>query len=166
MDANTKLPVVYIVDDDESVLRALARLVRAGGFLPKPYTSPESFLREFAAESPACILLDILMPGNGVSAAGRTQGAQDQNPRHHAFSPRRCADPPNGRRVGCALLSPQTGRRSSSAADDRLSHRVAIGDLPGLQTAITACYRPSALLGAAAAALSSHTMASASVSQM
>ena len=63
MDANTQLPVVYIVDDDESVLRALARLVRAGGFLPKPYTSPELFLREFAAESPACILLDITMPG-------------------------------------------------------------------------------------------------------
>ena len=62
MDANTQLPVVYIVDDDESVLRALARLVRAGGFLPKPYTSPESFLHEFAAESPACVLLNITMP--------------------------------------------------------------------------------------------------------
>ena len=59
MDATTKLPVVYIVDDNESVLRALARLVRAGGFLPKPYTSPESFLHEFAAESPACVLLNI-----------------------------------------------------------------------------------------------------------
>ena len=62
MDANTHLPVVYIVDDDELVLRALARLVRAGGFLPKPYTTPELFLHEFAAESPACVLLDITMP--------------------------------------------------------------------------------------------------------
>ena len=62
MDANTKLPVVYIVDDDESVLKALARLVRAGGFLAKPYTSSELFLREFTAESPACVLLDITMP--------------------------------------------------------------------------------------------------------
>jgi FixJ family two-component response regulator len=62
MDAATQLPVVYIVDDDESVLRALARLVRAGGYLAKPYATPELFLHEFAAESPACILLDMTMP--------------------------------------------------------------------------------------------------------
>ena len=62
MDANAQLPVVSIIDDNESVLTALARLVRAGGFLPKPYTTPELFLSEIAAESPACILLDITMP--------------------------------------------------------------------------------------------------------
>jgi FixJ family two-component response regulator len=54
--------VVYIVDDDDLVRTGLARLMRAGGFKTKSYETPERFLKEVVAESPACILLDITMP--------------------------------------------------------------------------------------------------------
>ena len=54
--------IVYIVDDDDLVRKGLARLMRAGGFNPRMYASPELFLKEVGTESPACILLDITMP--------------------------------------------------------------------------------------------------------
>jgi FixJ family two-component response regulator len=54
--------VVYIVDDDDLVRKGLARLMRAGGFRPKVYESPELFLQELDLRTPACILLDITMP--------------------------------------------------------------------------------------------------------
>jgi FixJ family two-component response regulator len=55
--------VVYIVDDDELVRKGLARVMRAGGFTPKTYESPELFLQELDVLAAACILLDITMPG-------------------------------------------------------------------------------------------------------
>ena len=55
--------VVYIVDDDELVRKGLARVMRAGGFTPKTYESPELFLQEVEVLAAACILLDITMPG-------------------------------------------------------------------------------------------------------
>jgi FixJ family two-component response regulator len=54
--------VVYIVDDDDLVRKGLERLMRAGGFRPKCYESPERFLQEVGPGGPACILLDITMP--------------------------------------------------------------------------------------------------------
>lgn len=54
---------VYIVDDDDSVRRGLCRLMRAAGFVPKDYDSPERFLSDdIARDTPACVLLDIAMP--------------------------------------------------------------------------------------------------------
>jgi FixJ family two-component response regulator len=54
--------IVYIVDDDDLVRNGLARLMRAGGFTPRAYESPELFLQELDVEKAACILLDITMP--------------------------------------------------------------------------------------------------------
>jgi FixJ family two-component response regulator len=54
--------VVYIVDDDDLVRKGLARLMRAGGFRPKLYASPERFLEDVGSGAPGCILLDITMP--------------------------------------------------------------------------------------------------------
>ena len=63
MNKSTTEPcTVYIVDDDDLVRKGLGRLMRAAGFKPKTYASPELFLSEVSAESPACILLDITMP--------------------------------------------------------------------------------------------------------
>jgi FixJ family two-component response regulator len=53
---------VFVVDDDPSVLRAIARLLRFE-FLVQPYDSPWSFLDAVHPESPGCILLDLAMPG-------------------------------------------------------------------------------------------------------
>jgi FixJ family two-component response regulator len=53
---------VFVVDDDPSVLRAIARLLRFE-FLVQPYDSPWSFLDAVHPETPGCILLDLAMPG-------------------------------------------------------------------------------------------------------
>jgi FixJ family two-component response regulator len=53
---------VFIVDDDPSVLRAIARLLRLE-FLVQAYDSPWSFLDAVQPDSPGCILLDLALPG-------------------------------------------------------------------------------------------------------
>lgn len=59
--------VVYIVDDDESVRRGLSRLIRAAGHKPVSFDTSESFLGSVTNEAPACILMDVTMPGtNGL----------------------------------------------------------------------------------------------------
>lgn len=54
--------VVYIVDDDDAVREAFARLLRAAGLEPHPYSSAEQFLDEVRDRPRACVLLDITMP--------------------------------------------------------------------------------------------------------
>jgi len=55
--------VIHIVDDDESVQTALARVLEASGFTVKIYKSSGDFLVESADASSGCLLLDIRMPG-------------------------------------------------------------------------------------------------------
>lgn len=56
-------PCVYVVDDDDSVRKALSRLLRASGYEVKTYASPEQFLKEVLANSSGCLILDMTMPG-------------------------------------------------------------------------------------------------------
>lgn len=53
---------VYVVDDDDSVRKALSRLLLASGHDVKPYASPERFLAEFPRGSHGCLILDMTMP--------------------------------------------------------------------------------------------------------
>ena len=58
--------MVYIVDDDASVREALAWLLRSRRLLSESFGSAEAFERTLhgtSPESPACILLDVRMPG-------------------------------------------------------------------------------------------------------
>ena len=54
---------VYVVDDDPSIRRSTARLVRAEGYNVKVFPSAQEFLEEPPAEGPACLVLDVHMPG-------------------------------------------------------------------------------------------------------
>lgn len=63
---------VYIVDDDNAVREAFARLLRAAGLEPHPYSSAEQFLEEVRDSPRACLLLDITMPKmNGPQVQAR-----------------------------------------------------------------------------------------------
>ncbi|QSX78792.1 response regulator transcription factor [Agrilutibacter solisilvae] len=62
MQAGTGQVIVYIVDDDESVRTALARLMRSAGLEPRPYGDPARFLSEVGNIANGVILLDITMP--------------------------------------------------------------------------------------------------------
>ncbi len=53
--------VVHIVDDDESLRRALQRLLRAGGYTALTYGTAAAIL-EAAPRLSGCILLDLRMP--------------------------------------------------------------------------------------------------------
>jgi FixJ family two-component response regulator len=54
---------IYIVDDDESVCRALKTLLMTYGFHPRTFNSAQSFFDTVPIEEPGCVLLDIHMPG-------------------------------------------------------------------------------------------------------
>jgi FixJ family two-component response regulator len=59
-----KHTLIAIVDDDASVRRAFARLVRASGYEAACFPSGEEFLHSVnGSDAPACILLDLHMPG-------------------------------------------------------------------------------------------------------
>ena len=63
MRQREKRALVYVVDDDASVCKAIGRLLRTSGFDVTEFASPEQFLNDTSTESPACVLLDITMPG-------------------------------------------------------------------------------------------------------
>ena len=57
---------VFIVDDDASVLRSLARVVRQAGYEARTFPSAEEFLgAPPLPPQPACLVVDLTMPGIG-----------------------------------------------------------------------------------------------------
>lgn len=58
---------VFVVDDDESFLKAVTRLLTAGGYEVETFTSSTQFLRERAPSGRGCVVLDLNMPDlNGM----------------------------------------------------------------------------------------------------
>ena len=55
--------LVSVVDDDPSVRRSLARLVKGAGYRVEAFASAHEFLARPPEEGPACLLLDVRMPG-------------------------------------------------------------------------------------------------------
>jgi FixJ family two-component response regulator len=54
---------VFLVDDEESVLRATSRLLRSAGLRVQSFRTAEEFLGGYDAGSRGCVVLDIGMPG-------------------------------------------------------------------------------------------------------
>lgn len=57
--------LVYIVDDDSMVRRALFFALTAGGYSPRSFASGADFLDEAASLAKGCVLLDLRMPQIG-----------------------------------------------------------------------------------------------------
>jgi FixJ family two-component response regulator len=57
--------LVAIVDDEESVRKALGRLVRSAGFCVETHASGADFLRSLQQRAPHCVVLDLRMPHIG-----------------------------------------------------------------------------------------------------
>lgn len=55
-------PVIAVIDDDVSVLKALTRLLRARAFNVIPYGSAMEFLAALPTAPPDCLVLDLQMP--------------------------------------------------------------------------------------------------------
>jgi len=55
--------LVHIIDDDGAVRNALSRVLRYAGFDVRAYASAVEFLAAEREDRPACIVLDVGMPG-------------------------------------------------------------------------------------------------------
>jgi FixJ family two-component response regulator len=59
--------IVMIVDDDDSIRKAVRRLMKSYGFAVETFASAEEFLGSNRLDKTACLILDVHMPGmNGL----------------------------------------------------------------------------------------------------
>jgi len=55
-------PLIAIVDDEQSIGRALVRLLRFANYRAEAFSSPIAFLESLASCVPDCVVLDLQMP--------------------------------------------------------------------------------------------------------
>jgi FixJ family two-component response regulator len=70
--------VIAVVDDEESVRKAVVRVLRAAGFAAHGFSSGDEFLRSWHFDRPECLVLDLQMPdisGTEVQQALKLAGA-------------------------------------------------------------------------------------------
>lgn len=60
---NDASQMVFLIDDEPSVLKALTRVIGATGFRTASFSSPQSFLEQYEPAARGCIVLDVSMPG-------------------------------------------------------------------------------------------------------
>ena len=60
---NPEEPIVFAVDDDASMREALSRLFRSTGMRAEIFASAEDFLAMKRPDAPACLVLDVRLPG-------------------------------------------------------------------------------------------------------
>jgi FixJ family two-component response regulator len=56
-------PIVFVVDDDASIRAALESLFRSVGLVVRSFGSAQEFLSEPPTDGPACLVLDVRLPG-------------------------------------------------------------------------------------------------------
>lgn len=55
--------MILVVDDNDSVRRAVVRLLNAAGFASRGVASGQEFLQSWLDSQPDCLILDLQMPG-------------------------------------------------------------------------------------------------------
>jgi FixJ family two-component response regulator len=59
--------LVFAIDDDASVRKGVARLLRSAGYKSEVFASAADFLARSAHPGPSCLIVDVQMPGlNGI----------------------------------------------------------------------------------------------------
>jgi FixJ family two-component response regulator len=56
-------PVIFVVDDDRSVRESLRRLLTSRGLAVQVFPSASAFLAAARPDGPACLVLDVRLPG-------------------------------------------------------------------------------------------------------
>jgi FixJ family two-component response regulator len=60
-------PLVFVIDDDESVRKGLRRLLQSANYEAELFSSASEFLARPSHPGPACVIVDVKMPGvNGI----------------------------------------------------------------------------------------------------
>jgi two-component system response regulator FixJ len=66
--------IVYLLDDDSSILKSTRRLLDSAGWNVEAFTDPIAFLERASTECPDVAVIDILMPEmNGLDVQARLQ---------------------------------------------------------------------------------------------
>ena len=60
---NPEEPIVFAIDDDASMREALSRLFRSIGMQAQIFASAQDFLLFKRPDAPACLVLDVRLPG-------------------------------------------------------------------------------------------------------
>ncbi|HYV10976.1 MAG TPA: response regulator transcription factor [Pyrinomonadaceae bacterium] len=55
--------MVFVIDDDESIRESLKSLIRSVGLSVRTFASADEFLNSERPDVPACLILDVRMPG-------------------------------------------------------------------------------------------------------
>lgn len=77
----TPEPMVFVVDDDPAVTEAIEELVKLIGLRVRAYGSAGDFLQEYQRNGPACLVLDVRMPGiSGLELQKRLTATGDSIP--------------------------------------------------------------------------------------
>lgn len=68
----SKVPVIAIVDDDDSFRRATTSFVRSLGYGTTAFDSAEAFLKSDKVSDTDCLITDVQMPGmTGIELQGK-----------------------------------------------------------------------------------------------
>jgi FixJ family two-component response regulator len=74
-------PVVFVIDDDESVRDALKRLFRMVGLRAETFAAAADFLKSKLPDVPTCLVLDVRLPGiSGLDFQGELAKADIKIP--------------------------------------------------------------------------------------
>ena len=77
----TAEPIVYLLDDEPDMLKALTRLLRAQGLQVRGFANARDFLAREAHQGPACLVLDVAMPEiDGLCVQERLRRSGDEIP--------------------------------------------------------------------------------------
>ena len=60
---NEERPIVFVIDDDVRIQKALSNLISSAGFRVATYGSASEFLDSEKPDSPGCLILDLNLPG-------------------------------------------------------------------------------------------------------
>jgi len=71
-DRDRRTTIVFVVDDDAAMREALSSLLRAVGWQVQTCATAAEFLDHRHAETPACLLLDVRLPGSSGLELQRT----------------------------------------------------------------------------------------------
>jgi FixJ family two-component response regulator len=75
------VPLIAVVDDEAPVRTALGRLLRLADYEVAAFGSGEDFLASLAARKPACVILDVHMPGlSGLAVQSRLRAMHIEVP--------------------------------------------------------------------------------------
>src|SRR5262245_60484457 len=60
---DARRPVVFVIDDEEDVRASIAGLLKSAGLRSETFGSAQEFLRRPPPDGPACLVLDVKLPG-------------------------------------------------------------------------------------------------------